>query len=554
MNNWFELFLGSELHMNLLLLIGAAIFGGTIGGRLFQKLRIPQVVGYIVIGVIIGDMGIKLISSSTITSLTPINYFALGIIGFIIGGELKLDIFRKFGKQFFAMVLAEGLGAFFVVTPLVGIITWFFTHDMNITIALALVIGAISAATDPASTVQVLWEYKSKGPLTTAVLAIVALDDALALALYALATSIAGFFVGSTDTSIMLAVAHFSYELIGALALGASFGFLLKLFHNQVEGPDKMLPFTIGLILVLIGLSQALHLDIILASMAFGAVITNILPRRSTETFELVKRFAPPIYVLFFVFVGARLNISSVSAMMGIIIVAYLLARSLGKIIGVYLGARMSGAVPMVQRFTGMCLFTQGGVAVGLSIMASQRFGHDIGELIIMVITTTTFIVQLIGPICIRIAVERSGEANKNITEDDLLDSMCTFEALTPNQEYIYEYQSVKEIFALFANSHNLYFPVINTAGMPQGVLTIENIKQLIMKTGLEGIVLAHDVMEQCGLFVNQNDTLRTTVEQMKARALSYAIVVGDDNVMLGIIEHRDIEILISTKICENNL
>ena len=170
-------------HLNIILLMGLAIFFGTAGAGIFQKFRIPQVVGYVVIGLIIGESGLNLIGRDTVETLSSFNMFALGIIGFMIGGELRREVFKKYGKQFFVILFSEGLAAFILVALLSGIATWYFTRSFHTSIAIALVLGAIASATAPAATVNVLWEYKSRGPLTSTVLAIVALDDGLSLLL-----------------------------------------------------------------------------------------------------------------------------------------------------------------------------------------------------------------------------------------------------------------------------------------------------------------------------------------------------------------------------------
>ena len=141
----------ASVHLNLILLLGIAVFFGTVGARLFQKLHIPQVVGYIVIGLILGGSVLKLIDIDTVLSLSPLNMFALGIIGFTIGHELKLDIFRRYGKQFIIILISEGVFAFVAVGLLTGLVAYLFTNDLNHSIAMGVVLGAISSATAPAA-------------------------------------------------------------------------------------------------------------------------------------------------------------------------------------------------------------------------------------------------------------------------------------------------------------------------------------------------------------------------------------------------------------------
>ena len=163
---------------------------GSFGGRLFQKLKIPQVVGYIVIGIIIGSSGFKILGDKLINSLDPINTIALSLIGFLVGAELKVDVIKKYGKQFVGILLGETTVPFFVVAVLVGGATFIITKTATYSLSLGLLLGAICTATAPAATTDVLKEYRTKGPVTTTTLGIVAMDDGFALIAYTIATAI----------------------------------------------------------------------------------------------------------------------------------------------------------------------------------------------------------------------------------------------------------------------------------------------------------------------------------------------------------------------------
>ncbi|MHC4195655.1 MAG: cation:proton antiporter domain-containing protein, partial [Planctomycetota bacterium] len=298
MNELFAVLAQSE-EINLILLIGVAIFFGTVGAKIFRRFRVPQIIGYIVIGVTLGPI-LKMISAETITTLEPFNVLALGIIGFLIGGELKKDIFAKFGKQVFSILLFEGVTAFLLVGVLSFFVMLLFSVGWHTSLAAALVFGAICSATDPASTVNVLWEYKTRGPLTTMLTTIVALDDGLALVLYIVSVSIAGVITGHNVDGGMLRLAfHAFYEIIGSLGLGAIGGLVLGWIIKRVKDDETMLVFTTGTIVLTIGVAASVGMDVILSSMALGVTLINMIPRRSLKSIELVRKFSPPIYVLF---------------------------------------------------------------------------------------------------------------------------------------------------------------------------------------------------------------------------------------------------------------
>jgi len=279
-------------HLPILLIIGFALFAGGLGARLFQRLRVPQVVGYIVIGLLLGRSGVQLVNVEAIESLRLFNFFALGVIGFMIGGELRLDVFRRYGKQFMYILLGEGLAAFFLVFLLVWPLAWVLTGQWATSLALGLVLGASASATAPAATVDVLWEYKARGPLTTAVFAIVALDDGLALVLYGIAGSIAKQLIGTSTGSLAVTMFWTAYELFGAIILGALAGWLLNLLLRFARDRDKALTFIIGALAIVIGVSIVAEVDLILAAMALGMSLVNLAPRRSRESFQIIERFA----------------------------------------------------------------------------------------------------------------------------------------------------------------------------------------------------------------------------------------------------------------------
>jgi Kef-type K+ transport system membrane component KefB len=355
----------SFFHLNMLLFLGLALFGGSIGGRIFQRFRIPQVVGYIIIGVLIGEAGFKLVDHNVIETLQPFNYFALGLIGFMVGGELRKDVFQRYGKQLMIILLCEGIAPFILVTLLITSLGFFIFGDIKISLALGLLFGAIASATDPATTTDVLREYKTRGPLTRTILGIVALDDGLALLLFVIASSIAGSLVGNFHTSIFRVFLHPLYEIGVAVAIGGISGVILNKILAKHYEKDKLLAFAIGAVLFVTGLSLAIKVEMLLAAMTMGVIVVNYRPRKSKEIFELVNGFAPPIYVLFFVFVGAKLSISNLSFSLVIIVLLYLIGTILGKAFGARFGARISGAPKSVQKYLSLGLFSQAGIAIG---------------------------------------------------------------------------------------------------------------------------------------------------------------------------------------------
>lgn len=393
--------------MDLLLLLGVASLLGLIGGRLFKALGIPRVVGYIAVGLLLGNSVTNIISLELLSSLSPMTDLALALMGFMIGGELKKSVFQRFGMQMIIIVLFEGLMAFALVTFLVTA----FTDNL----ALGILLGALASATAPAATVDVLWEYKSKGPLTTTILGIVALDDSLALILYGFSLAYARALLDGGSLSLMTGLGQPLIEILGSLALGLLAGWSICWVLRRLVERDEVLVLAVGIILLLGGLSNGLNLSLILTEMAFGAALVNFAPNASRKVFDLIKGIAPPIYIIFFILVGAQLKLGLLTQV-GVLSLIYVGGRTLGKMSGAWMGGSLGKAEPSVRKYLGFALFSQAGVAVGLALAIAQEFNRagpaaqEVGALVVNIIAATTFLVQIIGPPFVKFAISRAGE------------------------------------------------------------------------------------------------------------------------------------------------
>ena len=528
-------------HTNLLFLIGLTIILGTLGARLFQKLNIPQVVGFIAMGVLIGESGFNILSHDFLTAMQNLNFISLGVIGFSIGGELRLDIFRAHGKQFLILLLSEGLGAFFLVSIGTGTAVYLFTYNAALSIAIGCLLGAISSATAPAATVDVLWEYKSKGLVTTTILALVALDDGLALILFGMASSMAKVVMGTGSFSLIEVFKEPLYEFTLAFLIGGISGFMLDRFIRALKDPEKTLDFSFGSILLVCGISMLLKANLILAAMVLGATLSNLAPRRSKEAFNVVSRFSPPIYALFFIFVGARMQLGALTTMGWVLAIIFFIGRSGGKILGIAFGGWLARSPEKIRRWLGLGLFSQAGVAIGLTILAVQNFDPAIGNLILMVVTTTTFIVQLIGPPCVKICITKSGEIGLNLTEEDLIANHTITEVLIPVENPIKQSATAYEVLEKFSQTPALAVPVVSKENKLVGMIQIEEIKEAWSVERIDTLILAEDMISYPLQSINSNMLLSEAVEM--ARELSLDVlpvtVSPTDKTFLGLLDTR---------------
>jgi len=542
-------------HLNPALLFGLIVLGGAFGARLFQKLHIPQVVGCVVVGILLGDI-LGVITEQTIEKLEPFTMFALGVIGFMIGSELRVDVFKKYGKQFFVILFSQGLGAFLLVVVGSSVVVWLSlpaifedvteVNRVFISIAMGLILGAIASATAPAATANVLWEYKTRGPLTATVLATVALDDALALLLYRGAATGAKALMGAGDDSVLNAMLLLFGEIVGAIVLGFLAGVLLFYLLKFVRAEDKILEFAISCLLLVVGISMIPKIDPILPAMTLGITIANLMPRQSKGTFKLVEKFAPPIYISFFVLAGAHMQFGRIGFWMVVMIAVYVLCRAAGKIVGSWFGARYSGAPAAVRKYLGICLLPQAGVAIGLAILSVQLFEGQLAPLahiVVMVVMTAVFLMEIFGPMLVKVGVERAGEVGLNVTEEDLIKTYTVKDVMDTKPTSIAQNLPLHQILEVFSTSESVYYPVVDSQSRITGIITIAAIKEMFANQDVAGWLLACDVAEPVRDKTTPNQPLEEVIEQMRRYDLeNMPVVAGSDSEeLVGVLDYHKV-------------
>jgi Kef-type K+ transport system membrane component KefB len=340
-----------------------------------------------------------------INKLSFVSDFALAIIAFKIGSELEVSVIKKLGKSIFIIATCEALGAFLLVT----IAMYYFTNPHNI--AIALILGAVASATAPAATVMVLKECKAKGPLTSTLLGVVAVDDAICLMIYSIASSIAKVFIKHQQITVFKVLVHPIAEIALSLGLGCVLGIALCYLLANCRNKEEDLGFVAGTLLLLIGICTVFNLSSLLAAMTLGTIVANV-SSFSRKAFFNIDTFSPPIIAAFFILAGCRLDIALLPEI-GVIGVAYFIFRMIGKIAGASLGASLSKAPETVKKYIGFGLLSQVGVAIGLAITVSKEFsGTSLGTTVITILLATTIVTELVGPILTKNAIIRAKESN----------------------------------------------------------------------------------------------------------------------------------------------
>lgn len=378
-----------------LIAIGSILLLGLATDFLGKRTFLPRVTLLLIFGIIVGEEVLGVIPHSVTSRFEIITDIALLMIGFLLGGKLSLNSFQRDGRQILLISLSAAIGTTVLVTlALIAI---------GISVEIAILLGCIAAATAPAATVATVQESNSDSKFSRLLLAIVAIDDAWALILFSLGLALVSLFNGNEDSTMHLINA--SYEIFGALLIGALIGIPAAFLTGRVKPGQPMLTEALGLVFVCGGISIWLEVSFLIAAITMGAFVAN-LAKHHDYAFHEIENIERPFLVIFFILAGATLEIS-VLAGLGVIGLVYIIARIVGKVFGAWLGARLAKTDSNIQHWMGAALMPQAGVAIGMALLIANRF-PEYQQTILSIVISTTVIFELVGPVFTRLALKKN--------------------------------------------------------------------------------------------------------------------------------------------------
>lgn len=396
--------------MNDLASLGVILLLALLAGHVVKFLRVPEVTGYILAGILLGPSGANLITHKSLDSLQVFSEVALGLILFAIGSVFEVARFRRVGRRVVMLTAVESL---LVATVVAGGLLL-----AGQPLPIALLLGVIAMETAAASTLMVMRECNARGPLTETLSGIIALNNIFCLAGFLVVAAGFDLYRLAADTGLHWSVIYHSlyplaWQLTGSVALGFLVGLLLASWAVKVVEHGEMLILLVGAILLAVGVAQMLDLSPLIATLAVGATMVN-LSSESRRLFGALAKTDPPLYAIFFVIAGADLNLRLLPSL-GVIGAIYVLGRGAGKVAGAALAARRIDTEPVVRRFLGYAMLSQAGLAVGLLLAVNRRF-PELAPVITTVVLAAVTIFELIGPVSARFALVKSGEARPEPT------------------------------------------------------------------------------------------------------------------------------------------
>lgn len=383
----------------ILIIIGALLLIGLVTHTLGRRTFLPRVTLLLLFGVLIGPSIFGLLPNPQDSWFPIAADMALVMVGFLLGGRLTLRRLKHIGGTVLWISIT--------VVAVTALVVGFGLSALGYPLAVVLALAGIATATDPASIADVARESGAKGSFTDTLLAIVAVDDGWGLMLFSILIGTAEVLAGSGSTSEVLL--HVGWEIGGATVLGVALGIPMAYLTGRIDPGEPTLIEALGVVFLCGGIALWIEVSFLLAAIVLGSVVASFAKHHS-RPFHAIEGIEMPFLVVFFVLAGASLDLAALPAV-GLVGAAYLGLRIVSRIVGGWLGGRVAGAPDATTRWIGWALMPQAGVAVGMALLAAQRFPEAADTILPVVIGSTVFF-EVVGPIAARMALQGAGEVS----------------------------------------------------------------------------------------------------------------------------------------------
>jgi len=413
---------GDALGAHITLVAGLLLLSGHVIGHLMAGFRLPRITGYLCVGLLMGPYILGFMTVETVEELGFLNELAVTFIALAAGGELRVAELRDRMRTIMVVIVSLTIVVSGTVTLTVVLAQFLLPFTASFSgiqvLSVAVLFGTLAVARSPSSAIAVINECKARGPFTEAALVVTVVMDVLVILMFAAAISFCENVMvpsGSLDFSFLGAL---GFEIILGITAGWIIGRGLAFYTDRVHANLSLLLLGTALLVTSLshGLSDylkdthdlVLRLEPLLICVTAGFTVQNH-SEQGEKFIGAVNAVSLPVYVLFFTLAGAGLNLNALQQTWGI---ALLLAavRATAIFFAAYAGGRLSGDPPHFNRIAGMAYLTQAGVSLGLAMEVVRRF-PEWGEAFVTVVVAVIAINQMVGPIAMRKALIKSGEA-----------------------------------------------------------------------------------------------------------------------------------------------
>ena len=398
-----------DSYAMLIVNVGVVLLMGLLLGKVAEKFQLPEITGYLIARLLLGPIT-GFLNSEELSHLSIISHIALGFIAFQVGNELWLPKLKKSGKSIVIITVFQALFTTFVVSTLLLFVT-----DPST----SMILGAIAAATAPAPIIMLINKYRTKGPLTDTIIPIVGLDDAVGVIVFGVLLSLSATLLSGDVSQINLfdtfvpPLTEIGISIVIGSVVGLIGGYATRTVTKNENAKVKHLDLIIIIAFITVGVAMLFGASPILTPMVSGVFVTNLINK---DTYileeETIRFFLPPVMILFFTLSGAQLSFYVIGTV-GVIGVVYVITRVIGKLLGTFVATKITREPVSVQRYLGIAMLPQSGVAIGLAMAAYNvivAIAPDKADLILNVTLASVLVFALIGPILVKLALQQAKE------------------------------------------------------------------------------------------------------------------------------------------------
>ena len=387
----------------VLIALSIMLFSGFLITRFTKLLRLPNVSGYIIAGILIGPYVLNFIPTNIIPNMSFVSDIALAFIAFSVGKFFKKEVLKKAGWKILVITMFESILS-------MGLISAAMIFIFKLDWKFSLLLGAIASATAPASTLMTIKQYRAEGNFVEILLQVIALDNIVCLLIFSVVSSIAG---ASESVRVIDIVKPILYN-ISMIVIGIALALVLRLLLRNRSKNNRLI-IVFASLLALAGACSIVNVSPLLSCLVFATIYVNITD--DTYLFHQIDNFTPPIMCLFFVLSGAKLDIYALQSV-GLIGLAYVGIRLVGKYFGSFMGAAICREEKEVRNYLGLALIPQASVAIGLSVLACRILPEDMGVMLTAIVLATSVLYEFIGPASAKLSLFLSGAIKKDSPKD----------------------------------------------------------------------------------------------------------------------------------------
>ena len=399
--------------MDILRLL-AAIALAFLGGKLISRLKLPAILGWLIVGMAIGPHALDLLSDSVLDSgwFTAAEHLLECVFGLMIGTEMIWSQMKKAGPQILVTTITESLGTFLVVSLVFGIIF----ACTGVPVYLAFLFGGIALATAPAPSLSVVKEFQTGGPVTRTLIPMAALDDLVGALVFFLVVAVVSARISDAGVSVGASLLLVFLPVVIGVVTGWIAGKLLR----RRKTPGGTLATMLLLLLLSAGIGFAINsllatpvLNFMLIGMSFSTVFANMVTKEQLD--GMMKVMNP---VIGFAMIVVILNLAApldyhLVFGAGIYTAVYIVARAIGKYTGAYVGAAATHSPPTVKKYLGFTLLPHSGVSLvftGIAVSVLSGPAPECAQIIQGTIAAAAVINEILAVFMAKKGFEWAGE------------------------------------------------------------------------------------------------------------------------------------------------